>query len=327
MNILISGCAGFIGSNICNFLVNQHQIVAIDDLSSGNLSNIEHLLSNANFTFINSKIQEFEFLEDAISNADLVIHLAASVGILNIYKNPISTFSNNLTCADYLIELCWKYDKSLIFFSSSEVYGLQSEATLNEKSNSNFEDIINIRNTYSIAKIVDELKINLLQSQGLRCIVLRLFNVIGPNQSANYGMVVPRFINQALNSENISIYGDGSQIRTFTDIRDIVSAINSIMQKNDYQYQVYNLGGSYDISIDYLADMILEQTKSNSKKEYIDYSKIHNQYQEIYYRKPDCSKFENAYNWKAKYDPRQSINFILKSLNKQSNKESNKEYA
>lgn len=311
MKIFITGCAGFIGSHLCEFLVSENTIVGIDDFSSGSMNNMISFYENTNFTFINSRLQNNLNLDEIISSVDIVLHLAATVGIFKIYKSPLEAMENNVSSSDIIIKSCLKNNVKLVYISSSEIYGKQSIESISEDSNTTFENIISIRSSYSISKITDEIKINILKSQGLKCIVTRLFNVVGPNQTSKYGMVVPRFVKQAMSGDGITIYGDGNQIRTFCDIRDVVSAFNLIIQHSDFKYQVYNIGGFNEIKINNLANLVLNTTQSKSQKIYLPYSDIHTEYDEIYYRKPNTSKFQNAFNWSAKYDNIDIIKYIL----------------
>jgi UDP-glucose 4-epimerase len=165
--------------------------------------------------------------------------------------------------------------------------------------------------SYTIPKLIDELKLNILKKEGLRSSSLRFFNVIGPNQTARYGMVVPRFIKQALAGKPLTIYGDGSQIRTFCDIRDIVASINHLIDDENTGYEIYNIGGKKEISINQLANIILSLTKSKSKKVYIPYSQVHEDYEEIYYRKPSITKIKKRYGWTPIYSIEDSIRSII----------------
>ncbi len=315
MKILVTGSAGFIGSNLCENLIKNHYIIGIDDLSVGSLENMKNFNNNSKFEFINARLQEYENLVQIVNSVDIVIHLAASVGILNIYYNPIFAMENNLTSSELIINICTATKKKLIYISSSEIYGKQTESMIKEDTPSVFDNLINIRSTYSIAKITDELKINLLKSKGLESTILRLFNVIGPNQSSKFGMVVPRFLKLTQNNEDITIYGNGEQIRTFCDIRDIVSALDLVINNSNFNGKVYNIGGENEISINTLANLILKNTNSKSQKVYIPYIEIHKEYDEIYYRKPDTTKFANEFEWKAKYSCEDSIKYILECNN------------
>lgn len=311
--LLITGVAGFIGSHLCHFLLNKYRIIGIDDFSSGTIENMTLFINNPDFTFIQSSLQEITNLDELISSCDIVIHLAAIVGILKTFNNPLLTLENNINCSELVIKSCYKNNIPLLFASSSEVYGNQSTPTISEDSKSEFDHILSLRMPYSISKIIDEMKINLLNMQGMRCIVTRLFNVIGPNQTSRYGMVVPKFIKQAINCKPITVFGDGSQIRTFCDIRDLLRAFDCILETSNFEYKVFNVGGRNEISILNLAQKIVKITNSKSEIIFIPYHEIHDDYEEIFYRKPLTSKFESAYNWKSQYSIEDSVRFITKS--------------
>jgi UDP-glucose 4-epimerase len=309
--ILITGAAGFIGSHLTELLLKKYRIIGIDDLSSGSRKNIQNFKDNPNFNFYYSRIQDLSNLDELISNSDVVIHLAASVGVLKTYSEPYQTLANNINCSELIIDSCYKNDKPLILASTSEVYGNQLVDEISENAKSEFDKIISIRMSYSVSKILDEMKLFLLKNSGMKSIVLRFFNVIGPNQTGRYGMVTPKFIKQAMNNEPLTIFGDGSQIRTFCDVRDIINGIEKVVEKEVFDYVIYNLGGKKEISINQLADTIIELTNSKSTKAYIPYEDIHNDFEEIFYRKPCTEKFKEMYNWENNISVEDSIKNII----------------
>lgn len=309
--IFITGVAGFIGSHIANDLINDFDIIGIDDLSSGKIENLSKIIQNHSFSFIHSSIQNCKNLDEIYQQSELIIHLASSVGILKTYQNPLFTLENNIYSSSIIIEQCLKFNKRLILASSSEIYGSQEVAKIDENSKSTFANISSLRMSYTIPKMIDELKLNIYKNNGLSSTIVRFFNVIGPNQTSRFGMVVPRFIKQAISGEPITIYGDGSQIRTFCDIRDIIKAVRLIVYSPNLDNNVFNIGGNQEVSINKLADIVLELTNSKSQKIYIPYSQVHEDYEEIYYRKPSIKKMNEKFGWKPEISIIESLNNII----------------
>ncbi|MCX6156070.1 MAG: NAD-dependent epimerase/dehydratase family protein [Candidatus Kapabacteria bacterium] len=311
--VLVSGAAGFIGSHLSANLVLNHRIIGIDDFSSGCKRNISNLLENEKFTFYHSRIQDLEILRDLISETDIVIHLAASVGVLKTYCEPLLTLENNINSSHRIIELCYELKKPLIIASSSEIYGNYVSTCMKEESKSEFDNIISKRMSYTVSKVLDEMKLFLLKDSGMQSIVLRFFNIIGPNQTGKYGMVTPKFIKQAIKNEPITIYGNGNQVRSFCDIRDVIYAIEKIIDKEDYKYNVFNLGSDNEISINDLADKILKYTNSKSQKIYIPFKEVHTEFEEVSFRKPCYDKFKESYGWNPNFSIEDSIKSIIQT--------------
>lgn len=312
---LICGGAGFIGSNIINNLLKiGHKVIAIDDLSSGNLDNIKHFAQNPNFEFIKDKFPNTK-LEIYFAESDFVIQLASRVGVEIAVKSPTELMTNNLLATAFVISMCHKYNKPIFVSSSSEIYGKYERDDLSENDYSYIGFPSLLRWSYSVSKISEEFITYEFKHKGLKALIGRYFNFIGKNQNNNYGFVVPRFINQALSNNPITVYGDGSQRRTFCDIRDGINGIFSLIDNFSTLCELdnisYNIGGKTDISILELAQVVKLKTSSNSEIIFMNSANLPYGFDEIKKRKPNCSLIYNSTNWEAIYSLEDTLNLLL----------------
>jgi len=309
-HILITGGAGFIGSHLSKYLLNQRlQVTVIDNLSTGSFENIEILIDNSDFQFIYADICDNNF--QVSTKPDIIFHLASTVGVDIVVNDPVNTLKNNIHSTLNVLNMAEKYNCRLVLFSSSEVYGNCEKFPLSEEQNYNIGSYKYSRWSYAVSKIVDEILAFSYNQRGLDCVVVRLFNVIGPFQSSRYGMVVPRFIKAALNSENLYIYGDGQQTRCFCDVRDIIYGLYKLLFLPENGFLLLNLGGDNEVSILDLAKRVIELTDSTSKIEFVQYEKLHTGFIDICRRVPDLEIARKLLNWNPNYSLQDSLTEII----------------
>ncbi len=296
MKILVTGGAGFIGSNLCDFLLdNGEEVFVIDDLSTGSLENISHLFDNPRFNYSIDTILNAKKMEELISWCDCVIHLAAAVGVKYVLENPLSSIETNILGTEIALKLSNRYNKKILIASTSEVYGKHTHAPLKEDDNLIYGPPSTMRWSYAASKLVDEFTaLSYHRTKKLNTIIFRCFNTIGPRQTGMYGMVVPRFIQQALRDDPITVYGDGKQTRTFTYVGDVVKAIYLLAKGDKGAGEVVNIGGQEEISIADLAQKIKELVGSKSEIVFIPYEKAYGKdFEDMMRRVPSLEKLKS----------------------------------
>lgn len=277
MRVLITGGAGFIGSHLTEaYLKNGDEVYVIDDLSTGSLDNIDHLRrdsNNAKKLFVHvDTILNRELMIELVGTCDVVHHLAAAVGVEYILKNPLASINTNIQGTEIVLELCNKFKKRILIASTSEVYGKHTHAPLIETDNIIYGPSSKFRWSYAASKLMDEfMALAYYRTTGLKVTVARLFNTVGPRQTGNYGMVIPRLVNQALRNEPLTVYGDGLQTRTFTYVKDVVWAFRRMVENEAAFGQVYNVGGIEEVSILDLAKRIIAACGSSSDIRFVPY--------------------------------------------------------
>lgn len=277
MRILITGGAGFIGSHLAEaYLEKGDEVYIIDDLSTGSMRNIKDLQKDSRFEdrlfFRKDTILNHDPMLELIGICDVVFHLAAAVGVKYILEHPMESIRTNIQGTELVLELCNKFKKKVLIASSSEVYGKHTHAPLVETDNIIYGPSSKFRWSYAASKLMDEFTaLAYHRTNGLKVTIARLFNTIGPRQTGAYGMVVPRFIGQALSGKPLTVYGNGDQTRTFTSVKDVVKAFMGLMENDGSFGQVFNIGGTEEISIRDLAGKIIGITESSSEIEMIPY--------------------------------------------------------
>ncbi len=273
MRALITGGAGFIGSHLADCLLDRgDQVVLLDDLSTGRLVNIEHLNGSADAEFVLGSILNADLVDHVVSRVDTVFHLAAAVGVNLIVEKPLESLMTNIRGTETVVEKAHKYGKRILVMSTSEIYGKNTSDSLSEDDDRILGSPLKSRWSYSEAKAIDEiLAYTYWREKGLETVIIRLFNTVGPRQTGSYGMVVPRFVGQALRNQPVTIFGDGSQTRCFCHVSDVVGALVSLSEHPDAFGKVFNLGGAEEISIGDLAERIIELVGSGSELEFIPY--------------------------------------------------------
>jgi len=316
MNILITGGGGFIGSYLTEELVNRKDnICVVDDFSTGNTENIKHLIGKSNFTFINGSVLDKDLMSKLIDKSDAIYHLAAAVGVKYIMENQLKSIHLNVYGTEIILELASKRKQKVMISSSSEVYGKNGQVPYSEDSDRLMGPTTTSRWSYACAKALDEfMALAYFREKGLPIIIPRFFNICGPKQTGQYGMVIPRFVKNALLGEPIIIYGDGEQSRCFTYVGDAVRAMIMLMETDDAVGQVFNVGSTQEIKIIDLAKKVIELTKSNSKIEFIPYKDIYGEdFDDMRRRIPDISKIFYTIGWKPSVDLDELLQKIIEN--------------
>jgi UDP-glucose 4-epimerase len=282
---LITGAAGFIGSHLTEACLRA-------DLSSGSVRNLAHLRSDARLEFIPESITERNILAELVDRADVIFHLAATVGVFNIIESPVATIVNNIGGTETVLKLAAKKKKKVILTSTSEVYGKSNAVPFREDGDLVFGPSSKSRWSYASSKLVDEfLALAYCREYKVPTVVTRLFNTIGPRQVGRYGMVVPRFISQALRGENLTVYGNGKQSRSFTYVSDVVRWLLLLASHEEAVGQVFNLGNPGEVTIADLARKVIGVTGANSGIEYVPYEKAYEEgFEDMERRIPDIAK-------------------------------------
>jgi UDP-glucose 4-epimerase len=317
MKILITGGAGFIGSHLAEACLNRgDEVYIIDDLSTGSMENIhpfsaDDRFSNRLFVAIDTILNHEPMLE-LIGTCDVVYHLAAAVGVRLILEKPLESIRTNIQGTEKVLELCNKFKKKVLVASTSEVYGKHLHAPLVETDNIIYGPSSKFRWSYAASKLMDEFTaLAYYRTHGLKVMITRLFNTVGPRQTGAYGMVIPRFVSQALKHESITVYGDGTQTRTFTYVKDVVNALIGLMDQDGAVGGVFNVGGIQEISIGDLAKKIIEMTGSRSKIEFIPYEKAFGRdFEDMQRRVPSIEKIKKL----TGYEPRTGLDEILEQV-------------
>ena len=321
MKILVTGGAGFIGSHLCERLVNDgHIVAAIDNLSTGSLTNLSQLQEVASFDFIEGSILDTKLLTPLINDADFVFHLAAAVGVFNIVNNPLASLLTNIRGTENVLEAALETKTPVFLTSSSEVYGKNVSDSLKESDNRILGSPTTLRWSYSEAKAIDEsLAFAYFVEKKLETRIVRFFNTVGPRQLGAYGMVVPRFVKAALMNEPITIYGDGNQTRCFAHVYDVIDAVISIAFAKNTIGKVINIGNDFEISINSLARKIIEETGSKSEIVYVPYSEAYGAgFEDMERRVPNIDLINQLVNWK----PQRNLSKIITDISTEMKKRS-----
>lgn len=305
---LITGGAGFIGSNLAEALLGQgHTVTVIDDLSTGCLGNIAHLQEHCEFHLVVDSILNEVVLDRLVSKCNVIFHLAAAVGVKLIIKDPVRTIKTNVAGTEAVFRVALRHRSKVLIASTSEVYGKGSKIPFSENDDLTLGPTCRARWVYAASKIVDEcLALAYHRQEKLPVVVFRLFNTIGPRQTGRYGMVVPRFVSQALNSEALTVYGDGKQTRCFLHVQDAVSAIIALMSDSEVEGGVFNIGSKEEVTILDLACRVLQMVRGNrDRREVLDkvlfvpYEEAYSpDFEDMRRRVPDTKKLEKYTGWK-----------------------------
>jgi nucleoside-diphosphate-sugar epimerase len=311
---LITGGAGFIGGHLCEALVEQGQhVVAIDDLSTGNLDNLRSLRGNGNFQFVRETIRNAQVLDRLSSQADVIIHLAAAVGVKLIVEDPVHTINTNVMGTEAVLATANRYGCKVLIASSSEVYGKSAAVPFHEDDDCLIGPTTHSRWAYATSKAVDEfLGLAYHRQFGLPVVVMRFFNIIGPRQTGQYGMVVPRFVRQSLRYEPLQVYGDGQQTRCFADVADVVSAIVQLADHPLAVGQVFNIGSTEEITIRGLAERIITLTGSRSIIQPLPYDEAYAPgFEDMRRRVPSIDKIRDLIGYQARCSLDDSLGKVI----------------
>jgi UDP-glucose 4-epimerase len=290
---LITGGAGFIGSHLTEAALDRgHRVLVLDNLSSGSVENLASCRANPKLEFIPEDVEAPGVLAELVDRADIVFHLAATVGVFNIIESPVATIVNNIGGTEAVLKMAAKKKKKVIVTSTSEVYGKSHEVPFREDGQLVSGPTSKSRWSYACSKMIDEfLALAYWRQYKVPTVVARLFNTVGPRQIGRYGMVVPRLLGQAIEGSDLTVYGDGLQSRCFTYVSDIVAWLLMLADKDEAVGQVYNLGNPEEVTITELAQRILEITGSASGIRYIPYEQAYEEgFEDMRRRVPDIHK-------------------------------------
>ncbi len=310
MKVLVTGGAGFIGSHLCDALVQAgHRVTAIDDLSTGRLSNIAHLAGTPGFCFAYESIMHEAVMDRLVSDCDVIYHLASAVGVELIISRPVEVIERCVLGTEIVLRTAQRYKKKVLITSTSEVYGKSGRIPFSENDDRVLGPTTKSRWSYSCAKAVDEfLALAYQKEKRIAVVIVRLFNTVGPRQTGHYGMVVPRFVQQALSRKPLTVYGDGSQRRCFVYVRDVVGALIRVMEHPGAVGQIFNVGNNEEVSILQLAQRVIELTHSTSRIEMIPYDVAYEAgFEDMARRVPDLTKIRAL----IRYQPLVSLDEII----------------
>ncbi len=302
LTYLITGGAGFIGSHLTELLlVEGHKVLAIDNLSTGRIENIQRFIGHPSFEFCRSDIMAELVLDRLASQSDVVIHLAAMVGVERIITNPVETIEVNVSGTEAVLKAALRYNLRTLIASTSEVYGKGVKVPFSEEDDVVLGPTSKNRWGYAASKMVDEfLGLAYYHEYNLPVVLLRFFNTVGPRQSGQYGMVIPRFMGQAMRGEEITVYGNGEQSRCFCDVSDVIRAVYGLSVHAEAPGRVYNVGGTNPITINELAEKVIETAGSDSTIKYIPYDQAYAPgFEDMLRRKPDTARIEGLLSWEA----------------------------
>ena len=303
---LVTGGAGFIGSHLCEaLLADGWEVFALDDLSTSTIDNVAHLKERWDFHLVVDSVLSPAVVNELVHKCDVVYHLAAAVGVRLIVEQPVHTLVTNVQGTEIVLEHCHRFEKRVLIASTSEVYGdHRDEVPLAEDSRRIYGPTTARRWAYADSKAMDELlTLAYHQERGLDGVIVRLFNTVGPRQSGQYGMVVPRFVERALSGRPLEIHGDGTQTRCFCHVADTVRALTALMDERSIVGEIFNVGSSSQIRIADLAKRVLDMTRSQSELAYIPYDQVYGQgIEDMYHRIPSTEKIKGRIGWEATLD-------------------------
>ena len=315
MRVFLTGGAGFIGSHLCDALIAQGDIpVILDNLSTGQLSNIAHIQNEIEIH--QGDIRNEALVSRLTEESDVVMHMAAALGVNTILEKTVESVSTNFTGSEIVLQAALKHKKRIIIASTSEIYGKNPQQPLTETSDRVVGAPQKIRWTYSDAKALEEaIAHSLFLTEGLKVSTIRFFNTVGPRQTGRYGMVLPRFVQSALNNEPITIYGDGTQSRVFCHVLDAVDAVLKVSKADSTIGEVFNVGGEGETTVQQLAEKIIRITKSQSTLTFTPYSQAYPAgFEDMQRRVPDITKAKNLLNWEPVRNLDQIISDVAASM-------------
>ena len=315
MKVFITGGAGFIGSYLAQeYEESGHQVTVLDNFSTGNLRNLEAIGFYGEK--ISGDIRDSNLVDSLVKNCDLVLHMAAALGVSNIMNSPLESMSTNITGSEVVLKAAAKHDKRILIASTSEIYGKNPKQPLSEEDDRVIGNPQNIRWSYSDAKAIEESMARALNiQQGLPVTTVRFFNTVGPRQTGQYGMVLPKLAQSALKGEDLLVHGDGTQSRVFCHVVDAISAVIALVQTDKTIGEVYNVGGVGETSINELANKIISQSNSSSKIRHVPYSDVYPVgFEDMQRRVPNTDKIRNEIGWASKKSLAEIIEDVIVEL-------------
>jgi UDP-glucose 4-epimerase len=311
---LITGGAGFIGSHLAEALLGKgDRVTVIDDLSTGRLENIEHLVKREGFRLAIETITNETVMDRLGSECDRILHLAAAVGVQLIVNDPVRTIETNVMGTEAVLRVARRYRKKVFVASTSEVYGKNSVTPFSEEDDGVFGATTVTRWAYATSKALDEfLALAYSRQYGMPVVIGRFFNTVGPRQSAQYGMVIPRFVRQALAGEPITVYDDGEQMRCFCNVKDVIRGVIGLVEEPKAEGQVFNIGSQEEISMKALAERVKTRVGSKSAIQFIPYDQVYDSgFEDMRRRKPNTRKINAAIGWSPSIALDQTLDEII----------------
>jgi UDP-glucose 4-epimerase len=303
---LITGGAGFIGSHLSERLLDAGwEVYALDDLSTSSLENVDHLRENPQFHLVVDSVLAASVVNELVYKCDVVYHLAAAVGVRLIVEHPVRTMVTNVQGTENVLDHASRFGKRVVIASSSEVYGdHREERPLRENDRRIYGPTTARRWLYADSKAMDEhFALAYHRERDLDCVIVRLFNTVGPRQSGEYGMVIPRFVERALTNAPLEVHGDGKQTRCFCHVHDTIGALNGLMDAQAASGEIFNVGSSERISIIELAERVIALTESTSEIRFIPYDRVYGQgIEDMLHRAPAIEKVGEAIGWSPRLD-------------------------
>lgn len=300
MRALITGGAGFIGSHLAEALLAQGQgVTVVDNLSTGRLDNVAHLMAQPRFQFVYESVTNETVMDRLVSECDVIYHLAAAVGVELIVKDPVWTIETNLEGTEMALKLARRYRRKILLASTSEVYGKSNDIPFREDADRVMGPTTRSRWSYAESKAIDEFLALAYHKQfGVPVVIARFFNTVGPRQTGNYGMVIPRLVQQALRGEPLTVYGDGSQSRCFCNVRDTVRAVIGLAESPQAVGEIFNIGSQEEITIRALAERVLARTGSAAEIRFVPYDQAYEVgFEDMQRRVPSLEKIRAVIGW------------------------------
>jgi UDP-glucose 4-epimerase len=300
MQMLITGGSGFIGSHLAEVLLARgHQVTAVDDLSTGRFENIAHLADNPNFQFVYESITNETVMDRLVSTSTVIFHLAAAVGVELIVKDPVRTLETNIQGSEVVLRLARRYRRKVLLASTSEVYGKNTVVPFREDADRVMGPTVKSRWSYAESKAIDEfLSLAYHKQFDVPVVICRFFNTVGPRQTGTYGMVIPRFVQQALGGQPLTVYGSGEQTRCFCNVKDTVRAVVGLAEKPEAVGEIYNVGSQEEITMRALAERVLARTGSRAGIVSVPYDEAYEVgFEDMLRRVPSIEKVKDAIGW------------------------------
>jgi len=314
MKTLVTGGAGFIGSHLCDELLDRgHEVTVLDDLSTGKFENIQHLDPNPLFHVIIDTVLNNRLVEELVKECDTVFHLAAAVGVKLIVQQPVRTIMTNIRGTEVVLSNASRYRRRVLLVSTSEVYGKSDRPTFSENDDRVMGPTSANRWSYATTKAVDEfLALAYWRERGLPTVIARLFNIVGPRQTGRYGMVIPRFVEQALRNKPLTVYADGQQTRCFSYVGDIVPALIDLVECPRAIGEIFNIGSTEEITIEELAHKVITLCESDSTVKHVPYEEVYGEgFEDMHRRVPNISKVGQYIDYSPKSDLDQTIRTVI----------------
>lgn len=317
MHALITGGAGFIGSHLAERLLQaDHEVTLLDNLSTGRYENIAHLDGHPRLRFVVGTILNETLVDKLVERCDVIFHLAAAVGVELIIQKPLESLMTNIRGSEVVLEMAHRYRKKVLIASTSEIYGKNINGPLREDTDRVLGSPLKSRWSYSTSKAVDEILAYVYwKEKGVPTVIVRLFNTVGPRQSGAYGMVIPRFVSQALREEPLLVHGSGKQSRCFLHVKDVVNALVKLIEHPQAVGDVFNLGSQEEVTIEALANLVIRLTKSSSRLVYVPYEEAYEEgFEDMPRRVPDTSKVHALIGFRTTMNLEEIIQSVVESM-------------